>query len=416
MDNGGKALILQGMTHDSDIAIVGGGLNGTALALALVHSGLSVTLIDAASLPTRAADGFDGRSYALALSSQRMLAALGLWDALADTAQPMNQIKVTDGRINDGQVFLGLHFDAAELEEGPMGYMVEDRHLRRALLDAVETEDKITHLSESRVIAQDVSTTGATLTLEGGNTISTRIIIGADGRQSGTAERAGITRTGWSYDQTALVCAIEHEKPNQGIAHQFFMPSGPLAILPLKGNRSSIVWSEKTDLAKQINGLSDEKYLQILRPRFGDFLGKISLAGARFTYPLNLTLANSVIADRLVLVGDAAHGVHPIAGQGLNAGLKDIAVLAQVLDEAKRRGEDIASPLVLERYAEWRSFDVATLAAATDVFNRLFSNDSSLLRFGRDLGMKAVNAMPNLRRGFMREAAGLTGELPALMR
>ena len=416
MDNGGKALILQGMTHDSDIAIVGGGLNGTALALALVHSGLSVTLIDAASLPTRAADGFDGRSYALALSSQRMLAALGLWDALADTAQPMNQIKVTDGRINDGQVFLGLHFDAAELEEGPMGYMVEDRHLRRALLDAVETEDKITHLSESRVIAQDVSTTGATLTLEGGKTISTRIIIGADGRQSGTAERAGITRTGWSYDQTALVCAIEHEKPNQGIAHQFFMPSGPLAILPLKGNRSSIVWSEKTDLAKQINGLSDEKYLQILRPRFGDFLGKISLAGARFTYPLNLTLANSVIADRLVLVGDAAHGVHPIAGQGLNAGLKDIAVLAQVLDEAKRRGEDIASPLVLERYAEWRSFDVATLAAATDVFNRLFSNDSSLLRFGRDLGMKAVNAMPNLRRGFMREAAGLTGELPALMR
>jgi 2-octaprenyl-6-methoxyphenol hydroxylase len=297
-----------------------------------------------------------------------------------------------------------------------MGYMVEDRHLRHALLDAVEAEPNITHMSAARVVAQEVTTTAATLTLEDEKTVTARVIIGADGRQSGTAERAGISRTGWSYDQTALVCAIAHEKPHQGIAHQFFMPSGPLAILPLKGNRSSIVWSEKSDLAQQINGLSDEKYLQILRPRFGDFLGEISLAGARFTYPLNLTLANSVVSDRLVLVGDAAHGMHPIAGQGLNAGLKDIAVLAQVMDEAKRRGEDIASPLVLERYAEWRSFDVATLAAATDVFNRLFSNDSSLLRLGRDLGMKAVNAMPYLRRGFMREAAGLTGELPALMR
>jgi 2-octaprenyl-6-methoxyphenol hydroxylase len=416
MDNAAKAPILQTMNYDSDIAIVGGGLNGTAMALALVRSGLSVTLIDAASLPNRAAPDFDGRSYALALTSKRMLAALGLWDGLAENAQPMNQIKVTDGRINDGHAFLGLHFDAAELEEGPMGYMVEDRHLRHALLDAVEAEPNITHMSAARVVAQEVTTTAATLTLEDEKTVTARVIIGADGRQSGTAERAGISRTGWSYDQTALVCAIAHEKPHQGIAHQFFMPSGPLAILPLKGNRSSIVWSEKSDLAQQINGLSDEKYLQILRPRFGDFLGEISLAGARFTYPLNLTLANSVVSDRLVLVGDAAHGMHPIAGQGLNAGLKDIAVLAQVMDEAKRRGEDIASPLVLERYAEWRSFDVATLAAATDVFNRLFSNDSSLLRLGRDLGMKAVNAMPYLRRGFMREAAGLTGELPALMR
>ncbi|MEC7669702.1 MAG: FAD-dependent oxidoreductase, partial [Pseudomonadota bacterium] len=256
------------MNYDSDIAIVGGGLNGTAMALALVRSGLSVTLIDAASLPTRAAPDFDGRSYALALASQRMLAALGLWDGLAENAQPMNQIKVTDGRINDGHAFLGLHFDAAELEEGPMGYMVEDRHLRHALLDAVEAEPNITHMSAARVVAQEATTTAATLTLEDGKTITARVIIGADGRQSGTAERAGISRTGWSYDQTALVCAIAHEKPHQGIAHQFFMPSGPLAILPLKGNRSSIVWSEKSDLAQQINGLSDEKYLQILRPRF----------------------------------------------------------------------------------------------------------------------------------------------------
>ncbi len=416
MDNPDAGAQKRRMTTDTDIVIVGGGLNGPALALALGDAGFDVTVIDALQAGARGEDAFDGRGYALALASQRLLKAIGVWGAVAENSTPLLEIRISDGKPGTGPGPFVLEFDHAEIDEGPMGYMVEDRHLRHALLDAVELEPNITHMSAARVVAQEVTTTAAALTLEDGKTVTARVIIGADGRQSGTAERAGISRTGWSYDQTALVCAIAHEKPHQGIAHQFFMPSGPLAILPLKGNRSSIVWSEKSDLAQQINGLSDEKYLQILRPRFGDFLGEISLAGARFTYPLNLTLANSVVSDRLVLVGDAAHGMHPIAGQGLNAGLKDIAVLAQVMDEAKRRGEDIASPLVLERYADWRSFDVATLAAATDVFNRLFSNDSSLLRLGRDLGMKAVNAMPNLRRGFMREAAGLTGELPALMR
>ena len=194
------------------------------------------------------------------------------------------------------------------------------------------------------------------------------------------------------------------------------MPPGPLAILPLPGNRSSIVWSERDNRARAINALPDGEYLAVLRPRFGDFLGEISLAGQRFLYPLNLTLANSFIGERLVLVGDAAHGMHPIAGQGLNAGLRDVAALAHVISHAQRRGEDIASPVVLERYQQWRRFDTASLAAATDLFNRLFSNDNPLLRFGRDLGMAAVNAVPGLRRGFIREAAGLTGDLPDLMR
>ncbi len=194
------------------------------------------------------------------------------------------------------------------------------------------------------------------------------------------------------------------------------MPGGPLAILPLTGNRSSIVWSEADARAAQIIALDDDAFLAALRPAFGSFLGPISLAGARFSYPLGLTLANSFIAQRLALVGDAAHGVHPIAGQGLNAGLRDVAALAQVLGEARQRGEDIGSEQVLHRYQQWRRFDTATLALATDTFNRLFSNDNPVLRTVRDIGMGVVNASPTLRRAFIREAAGLTGDLPRLMR
>lgn len=296
-----------------------------------------------------------------------------------------------------------------------MGYLVEDRYLRRAFLDAMESEPLIKLRHSETVVTQDTSPLGASVTLASGETLSGRILIGSDGRRSGTAERAKIKRTGWNYGQTALVCAIEHDKPHGGIAHQFFMPSGPLAILPLTGNRSSIVWSETEANAQRIHALPDADYLDALRPAFGDFLGDITLAGARFTYPLNLTIANRFIDERLALIGDAAHGVHPIAGQGLNAGLRDVAALAEVMILAQRRGEDIASPLVLERYQQWRRFDTATLAIATDTFNKLFSNDNPLLRIGRDLGMGLVNAVPGLRRSFIREAAGLTGDLPKLM-
>jgi 2-octaprenyl-6-methoxyphenol hydroxylase len=414
MDNPARAPILKVMKIDSDLIIVGGGLNGPALALAAAQGGLSSTVIDALPVDDRKARGFDGRSYALALTSQRLLSAIGLWDGLADNAQPMLEIKVTDGRAGEGPSPFFLQFDHAEIEEGPMGYLVEDRYLRRAFLDAMEAEPLITLRHQERVVAQDTSD-GASVTLASGEVLKGRVLIGSDGRRSGTAERAKIKRTGWGYGQTALVCAIEHETPHGGIAHQFFMPSGPLAILPLTGNRSSIVWSETEDNAKRINALEDADYLNALRPAFGDFLGEIKLAGARFTYPLNLTIANSFIGARLALIGDAAHGVHPIAGQGLNAGLRDVAALAEVMIMAVRRGEDIASPLVLERYQQWRRFDTATLAVATDTFNRLFSNDNPILRMGRDLGMGLINSVPSLRRNFMREAAGLTGDLPKLM-
>ena len=402
------------MTPDADILIVGGGLNGPALALAAAQGGFSSIVIDALPEDERSGDGFDGRSYALALASVRMLDALGLWEGLAGNAQPMLEIKASDGRAGEGAAPYFLHFDHAEIEEGPMGHMLQDRYLRRALLQAMEAEPRITHLTGTTVVAQSTDPM-AQVTLDDGRTLTGQLLIGADGRRSGTGERAGIRRTGWDYGQTALVCAIAHEKPHGGIAHQFFMPAGPLAILPLPGNQSSIVWAERTRRAAEIAAMDDDAFLDALRPAFGDFLGEITLAGTRYSYPLSLSIANSFVAPRLALVGDAAHGIHPIAGQGLNLGLKDVAALAEVLTDARRRGEDIASHDVLARYQSWRRFDTASMAVATDAFNRLFSNDNPLLRALRDTGMGIVQAVPSLRRGFMRQAAGLTGDVPRLL-
>jgi len=403
------------MALDTDIVIAGGGLNGSALALALAGVGLRVTIVDPLRAETQIADGFDGRGYALALTSQRLLHGIGVWPTIAGHAQPILEIKVTDGRVGEGPSPMVLEFDHAEIEEGPMGYMVEDRYLRRAFQDAIASNPAITQLTDDSVIDQQVDPGKVVVTLASGTVLSASVLVGCDGRKSGTAERAGIGRTGWGYGQTALVCAIGHEKPHHGIAHQFFMPAGPLAILPLPGNMSSIVWTETDAEAARIQALNDAAYLDELRPRFGDFLGGIDLVGARFSYPLNLTMANEFVSDRVALVGDAAHGVHPIAGQGLNAGLKDVAALAEVLATAKRRGEDIGRKDVLERYQVWRRFDATTLALATDGFNRLFSNDNTLLRMGRDIGMGLVNSLPGLRRSFIREAAGLGGDLPKLL-
>ena len=413
MDNPARGRILRGMKND--IIIVGGGLNGPALALAAAQAGFTVTVIDSQPLPVHQDPAFDGRSYALALTSMRLLRGIGIWPAIAANAQPMLEIKVTDGRAGEGPSPWMMHFDHAEIEEGPMGYLVEDRHLRRAFLDAMAAEARITHLPGNTVVAQHVTPAGVSVTLASGQTLDGSLLIGSDGRKSGTAERAGIKRTGWDYGQTAVVCAVAHDKPHGGIAHQFFMPAGPLAILPLTENRSSIVWSESSARAKTLMALDDAAFLEALKPAFGSFLGQIRLTGARFSYPLNLTLANSLTASRVALVGDAAHGIHPIAGQGLNAGLRDVAALADVLTTARSRGEDIGSDQTLARYQTWRRFDTATLALATDTFNRLFSNDNPLVRAARDIGMGIVNSAPRLRRGFMRQAAGLNGDLPKLM-
>ncbi len=414
MDNPGRPAHSFGM--DTDIVIAGGGLNGPALALALAQGGLRVTVVDARPAPARAEAGFDGRAYALAIASKRLLAAIGLWSQLSDKVQPILKVKASDGRAGEGPAPFFLSFDSAEIEEGPMGFMLEDRHLYRAFLEAMVADDRITLLSGESVVAQEVAADQVRVRLASGHAISAGLLIGCDGRNSGVAARAGIRRIGWRYGQTALVTAVRHEIDHQGVAQQFFMPGGPLAILPLPGGfHSSIVWSEQEDTARAIQALDDTAYLQALRPRFGDFLGEITLAGARFTYPLSLSLAEQFTVSRIALVGDAAHGVHPVAGQGLNLGLRDVAALAEVLVLAHRRGEDIGSAVPLEEYQRWRRFDSTTLALGMDTVTRLFSNDNPLLRLGRDLGMGLVNASPGLRRRFIRQAAGLSGELPRLM-
>ncbi|WP_298295124.1 UbiH/UbiF/VisC/COQ6 family ubiquinone biosynthesis hydroxylase [uncultured Litoreibacter sp.] len=414
MDNPARTTILRVMGIQNDITIVGGGLNGTGLALALASGGLTVTLIDRLPADERSLADFDGRAYALALASTRLLGAIGVWEQIAPDAQPMLEIKVTDGRAGEGPSPFWMHFDHSEIEEGPMGYMVEDRHLRCAYLDAVAAHPNITHLAPATVTEQHVQNGWAEVIADG-QAVRSRLIVGCDGRQSGTAMRAGIKRSLKDYRQTALVAAIGHEKPHGGIAHQFFMPAGPLAILPLTGNRSAIVWAETTARAEELDALDDDAFIAALRPAFGDFLGDIHVAGARFSYPLNLTETEALVAERIALVGDAAHGVHPIAGQGLNQGLRDVAALAEVVTDALRRGEDIGAPDVLERYAAWRRFDATLLARATDTFNALFSNDNPTVRLVRDLGLGLVSSSPALRRGFIREAAGLTGDLPRLL-
>ena len=416
MDNPAGRAIVRPMSDRYDAIISGGALNGASLALALAQGGLRVAVVDRLPAGAQETRDFDGRSYALALASKNLLAALGVWEAVAEEAQPILEVKTGDGRPGEGPLGGFLHMDHAEIDEGPMGFMVEDRHLRPALVGAMGRAAGVTVLAGEEIVAQEVRPGSVAVTLASGAVLEAALLVGADGRGSPTARRAGIARRDSDYGQTALTCAVAHALPHGGVAHQFFMPSGPLAILPLKGNRSSIVWSEERARAEALAKADDAAFLAALRPVFGDFLGEISLEGARFAYPLTLTVAERIVAERVALVGDAAQGIHPIAGQGLNQGLRDVATLAEVLVEARRRGEDIGAGDVLERHRRWRSFDRTTLTLATDGFNRLFSNDNPLLRAARDLGVSVVAAMPEARRRFIREAAGLTGDLPRLLR
>jgi 2-octaprenyl-6-methoxyphenol hydroxylase len=403
------------MGRDCDVLIVGGGLNGPVLALALAQGGLSSIVLDAAPAEALAEPAFDGRAYALALSSRRMLAALGVWPRVAEHAQAIEGIDIGDARSGAESARAFLHFDQNEIPDGPMGHVVEDRFLRAALAAAM-ADAGIEVRTGVAVTGQAAEPGAATVTLAGGGRLSGSLLVGCDGRRSGVARRAGIGRRGWDYRQTSLVCAIAHELPHRGIASQVFMPEGPLAILPLPGNRSSIVWTEERARAETIQGLDEVGYLAVLRPRFGDRLGTIELAGRRYAYPLGLSLVERWVAERMALAGDAAHGLHPVAGQGLNLGLRDVAALAEVAVTARRRGQDIGATDVLAQYQRWRRFDTMLLAAATDGITRLFSNDNPVLRLGRDLGLGLVNRVPVARRAFIAEAAGLSGDLPRLLR
>ena len=393
------------METDFDVVIAGGGLNGPTLALALAQSGLRVAVADPRPRGLRATPGFDGRAYALAHASQRLLRALGLWPALEPDAQPILDVKAAQSRKGGGTGAFFLHFDSAEIEEGPLGWMVEDRHLSAALEAAM---DGVVTTRTSGVVHEAETAAGIAVTLADGTEWTARLLVGADGRRSGVATRAAIPRFGWDYGQTAVVFAVDHALPHRGVAYQLFLPEGPLALLPLTGNRSLIVWSAQRGAGEALAALDDDGFLSALAPRFGDFLGRLQLAGPRFSYPLSLSLAERYVAARRALIGDAAHGVHPIAGQGLNMGLRDVAALAECITDAYRRGEDIGALPVLERYQRWRRFDATTLALGMDSVNRLFSNSNPVLAAARGVGMGAVQAIPALRRRFMRQAAGLT--------
>lgn len=400
-----------GETINVDVLIVGGALIGGTLACALGRVGIRVAVVDMAD-PAVAMDAkFDGRASAIALSSRRLLEGIGVWDKVSNSAAPMLDIRVSEAGSR-----LFLHYDHGAVGDEPFGHMVENTMLRRALLETMNTLDSVRLFAPSSCVALDRSGGRVQARLSRGERISAQVAIAADGRGSPTREAAGIGIVTWRYDQIAIVCTVSHEEPHRFIAHEHFLPAGPFAILPLLGNRSSLVWTEREDLAPAILALDEEAFTIELRRRFGDFLGRVEVVGPRWSYPLCLHFANTAIAERLALVGDALHGMHPIAGQGLNMGFRDVAALAEVLTDAFRLGLDIGAPDVLERYQRWRRFDNMLMLALTDGLNRLFSNDITPIRLARTLGLGTVNRIPPLKRFFMRHAMGLVGDLPRLLR
>jgi len=409
--------------HDADVIIAGAGMAGSTLALALASGGLKPLLVDPQPFEAQLAPTFDGRSSAIAYSSFRQWRAIGAGEALAPHAQRIEQILVTDGRTPGAAARKPLpaflRFDSSEIsgriEGEPLGYLVENRQIRAALSKAV-IDQQIPVVAQMAAKALRVEAGAAKLTLSDGRVLSAPLAVSAEGRGSVLRRAAGIGDIGWSYGQSGVVATVRMQRPHEGVAHEYFLPSGPFAILPLTDNRASLVWTESTARGEALRNASPEAFHAHLMRRFGDFLGAVTIEGPTFVYPLSLSLAERMVAPRLALIGDAAHGVHPIAGQGLNLGLKDAAALAEVLVEAVRNGEDIGAEAVLERYARWRRFDTVSNALAFDAFVRIFSNDNPLMRLARGAGLAVVNQIAPARRFFMHEAGGGVGDLPKLLR
>ena len=400
---------------DADVVLGGGGFVGLSLGLALAAKGLRVAIADPVTPSAAAAESFDGRVSALSYASLRMFRALGVGAELEPALQPIERILVTDAGLGRPASPLSLFFDGEELG-GPLGAIAENRAIRLALYEAVARQPGIRLIAPAAVAGLSVQGPGITARLTDGTQLEAPLMVAADGRDSLARETMGIGVVRWSYDQTGIVATVSHEKPHNGTAYEHFLPSGPFAILPLTGNRASLVWTETTANAARIMALDAAGFAGELAQRFGDHLGAIACEGPRWSYPLRFHLARDYVRPRFALAGDAAHGIHPIAGQGLNLGLRDAAALADVIVEAAELGRDIGGLDVLQRYQRWRRFDSATMALTMDAMNRLFSNDIAPLRLARDIGMGVVDRIGSLRRLFMREAGGDTGKLPSLMR
>ncbi|HJT43581.1 MAG TPA: UbiH/UbiF/VisC/COQ6 family ubiquinone biosynthesis hydroxylase [Rhizomicrobium sp.] len=403
------------MKH-ADVLISGAGMVGLPLGLALAQGGFKTVIADSVP-PAKILDpNFDGRVSALAYASVRMLTALGVWELLSPHAQPIREILVTDGQTGKPASPFSLHFDAQEVGADSLGHIAENRHIRAALYQAVDACPNLELLAPAAVTSLSVEAAGAVATLANGEEISAPLVIAADGRDSPLRNQMGVQIVGWSYPQTGIVATVEHERPHNGVAYEHFLPSGPFAILPMTKNRSSLVWTEDKRKAPALLALDEAGFNAELAQRFGAHLGKTRAAGPRWSYPLSFHLARDFVRPRFALAGDCAHGIHPIAGQGLNLGLKDAAALAEVLLDAARLGRDIGALDTLKRYERWRRFDSFALAASTDALNRLFSNDIAPLRHLRDLGLGIVDSIGPARRFFMRHAGGDIGKLPRLMK
>jgi 2-octaprenyl-6-methoxyphenol hydroxylase len=410
-------------SFDADVIIAGAGMAGATLALALNQAGLKPLLIDPVVFDAQVAPTFDGRASAIAYAAFRQWRALGLADALEPHAQRIEQILVTDaaspGAAAGGPTPFFLRFEAAEIadrsEGEPLGYLLENRHIRAGLGQAVIAAG-IEVLAPARVASAIFGPRAASVTLADGRVLRAPVVVGAEGRGSVIRREAGIGALGWDYPQTGVVATVRLAHPHGGVAYEHFLPGGPFAILPLTDDRASLVWTETTARGAALKSARPEVFHAHLQRRFGDHLGEAVVEGPVFTYPLSLQLAERFVGPRVALLGDAAHGVHPIAGQGLNLGLKGCAALAEVLVEASRLGEDIGAETVLERYAAWRRFDTVTLSAGMDAFVRLFSNDFAPLRLARGAGMALVNRIGPARRFFMMEAGGGVGDLPRLLK
>ncbi len=398
----------------TDILIAGGGYVGLSCATAIKASAphLDVLVVDPAS---DAQVENDERSSAVAADASRMLEALGLWKGLVRNAQPINEMIVTDSKVSDITRPVFLTFANEQEGDEPFAHMIENRELVKALRKEADSLGVIRIEQES---VSDFEETAAScdVNLASGTTVSTRLLVACDGVRSRLRDKAGIKTVHWPYDQKAIVCTVEHERDHGGKAEEHFLPAGPFAILPLKGNRSSLVWTESTRDAEKLIEQDELVFEMELEQRFGHKLGKISVASKVQAFPLGLRLARDFVKSRFALAGDAAHGIHPIAGQGLNLGFKDAAALAETIVNADRLGQDFGTLDVLEQYQAWRRFDTVRMGVTTDVLNRLFSNDNDFVRGIRDVGMGMVDRMPGLKRFFINQAAGDNPASPKLLR